>query len=69
MRTAVISQFLLLGIYAAWCEMREGFRYFRTEWIIAAEDFEICFPQQMDRLRAERRNAMDADRKRYEEEA
>lgn len=56
-------------IIAAWCEMREGFRYFRTERIIEAEVLEDSIPRRMDLLRAEWRNATDAERKRYEEGA
>lgn len=56
-------------IIAAWCEMREGFRYFRTERIIEAEVLENSIPRRMDLLRAEWRNATDAERKRYEEGA
>jgi predicted DNA-binding transcriptional regulator YafY len=54
-------------IVAAWCEMREGFRYFRTERILEAEVLEDSIPGRMDILRAEWRNATDAERKRYEE--
>ena len=54
-------------IVAAWCEMREGFRYFRTERILEAEVLEDSIPRRMDILRAEWRNATDAERKRYEE--
>lgn len=56
-------------IIAAWCEMREGFRYFRTERIMEAEVLEDSIPRRMDLLRAEWRNATDAERKRYEEGA
>ena len=54
---------------AAWCEMREGFRYFRKERIIEAEVLEDSIPRRMDLLRAEWRDAGDAERKRYEEGA
>ncbi|WP_170325613.1 helix-turn-helix transcriptional regulator [Ruegeria arenilitoris] len=54
-------------IIAAWCEMREGFRYFRTERILEAEVLEDSIPQRMDLLRAEWRSATDAERKRYED--
>ncbi len=56
-------------IIAAWCEMREGFRYFRTERIVEAEVLEDSIPRRMDLLRAEWRDATDAERKRYEEGA
>ncbi|WP_298922341.1 YafY family protein [uncultured Roseobacter sp.] len=54
-------------IIAAWCELREGFRYFRTERIIEAEVLEHGIPRRMDLLRTEWRRATDAERKRYEE--
>ncbi|MBO9449847.1 YafY family transcriptional regulator [Tropicibacter sp. R16_0] len=53
-------------IIAAWCEMREGFRYFRTERIIEAEVLDDSIPRRMDLLRAEWRLETDAERKRYE---
>nr|WP_282170431.1 WYL domain-containing protein [Ruegeria atlantica] len=56
-------------IIAAWCEMREGIRYFRTERIIEAEVLNDSIHRRMGLLRAEWRNAADAERKRYEEEA
>ncbi len=54
-------------IIAGWCELREGFRYFRTERIIEAEVLEKAIPRRMDLLRAEFQRATDAERKGYEE--
>ena len=54
-------------IIAAWCELREGFRYFRTERIAAAEVLDVPIPRRMDLLRTEWRNAMETERRRYEE--
>ncbi len=56
-------------IIAAWCELREGFRYFRTERIAEAEVLETPIPRRMDILRAEWRSATDAERKNYEDGA
>ncbi|WP_298838368.1 YafY family protein [uncultured Roseobacter sp.] len=56
-------------IIAAWCELRAGFRYFRTERIIEADVLEEKIPRRMDLLRAEWRSATDAERRRYEEGA
>lgn len=53
-------------IIAAWCELREGFRYFRTERIVKAEVLDVPIPRRMDLLRAELRDATNAARKRYE---
>ncbi len=70
-RTSRVIWPILLGyrdtsrIIAAWCELRQGFRYFRTERIIAANVLEVSIPRRMDLLRAEWRSATDADRKRY----
>jgi predicted DNA-binding transcriptional regulator YafY len=72
-RTLRVIWPILLGyrdtsrIIAAWCEMREGFRYFRTERIIEAEVLDDSIPQRMDLLRAEWRRETDAERKRYED--
>ena len=54
-------------IIAAWCELREGFRYFRTERISGAEVLDASIPRRMDLLRAEWRCATDAERQRYED--
>ncbi len=53
-------------IIAAWCELRDGFRYFRTERISQAEVFEASIPRRMDLLRAEWRKETEEERKRYE---
>ena len=52
-------------IIAAWCELREGFRYFRTERINEAEVLDDPIPRRMDVLRAEWEGAMKAERRRY----
>ena len=54
-------------IIAAWCELREGFRYFRTERIAEAEVLDTPIPRRMDLLRTEWRSAMEAERRRYED--
>ena len=53
-------------IVAAWCELRQGFRYFRTERIVEGEVLTERVPRRMDLLRAEWRAAMDEERRRYE---
>lgn len=52
-------------IIAAWCELRQGFRYFRTERIQHAEVLSEKIPRRMDLLRCEWRAAMDAERAGY----
>lgn len=53
-------------IIAAWCELREGFRYFRTERIVSGEILATKIPRRMDLLRAEWRSAMAIERARYD---
>lgn len=52
-------------IIAAWCELRQGFRYFRTERIGSARVLEEKIPRRMAQLKAEWRAAMDAERERF----
>jgi len=62
---------LLLGyrdsgrIIAAWCELRQAYRYFRTERIAQAKILEDKIPRRRDLLKAEWRQAMDAERDRF----
>ena len=56
-------------IIAAWCELREGFRYFRTDRIVDAEVLDTPVPRRMDLLRGEWRGAMDTERRRYDNRA
>ncbi len=56
-------------IIAAWCELREGFRYFRTERIFEADVLDTPIPRRMDILRVELRRAMDTERNRYTDDA
>lgn len=62
---------LLLGyrdtgrIIAAWCELRQQFRYFRTERIDRAHVLVDRIPLRMVELREKWRLAMDAERLRY----
>lgn len=53
-------------IIAAWCELREGYRYFRTDRIINGEVLNDKIPRRMDLLKTDWRKAMDEERKRYE---
>ncbi len=53
-------------IIAAWCELRGGYRYFRTDRIIKGEVLNEKIPRRMDLLKADWRKAMDEERKRYE---
>lgn len=52
-------------IVAAWCQLRAGFRYFRTERILAATILDERIPRRMDHLRSEWRAAMERERQRF----
>lgn len=56
-------------IIAAWCELRQGFRYFRTERVISGEVLDAKIPRRMDLLRSEWSVAMAAERQQYRKEA
>ncbi len=64
---------LLLGyrdegrIMAAWCELRNGFRYFRTERITRAEILEERVPKRLAQLRADWESAMKVERRWFHE--
>lgn len=55
-------------IIAAWCELRTGFRYFRTERITDAEILEERIPERMDLLRARWRVAMVKERQSFSDQ-
>jgi len=50
----------------AWCELRQDFRSFRTDRIIAAAFLDERYPERPARLKARWRQAMDAERTREE---
>lgn len=52
-------------ILAAWCELRSGFRYFRTDRMISANTLEQRIPENALALRARWRTAMDQERASY----
>lgn len=55
-------------ILAAWCELRQDFRYFRTDRMAAAEPLAEAIPERPAKLHARWRAAMDAERIRYASE-
>jgi predicted DNA-binding transcriptional regulator YafY len=55
-----ISYWEAVRIIVAWCEMRKGFRHFRTDRVVAAEFLEARYPTPRTRLRAEWRAEMKA---------
>ena len=52
-------------ILAAWCELRQGFRYFRTDRMVSALEREEAYPERPGRLRKQWREAMDEERQKY----
>jgi len=52
-------------ILAAWCELRNGFRYFRTNRMVSAEMSEQRISENARALRARWRAAMDEERAIY----
>lgn len=52
-------------ILAAWCELRSGFRYFRTDRMISADVLDQRIPERAPVLRARWRAAMDVERAKY----
>jgi len=49
-------------LLAAWCELRQDFRHFRTDRIVAAEFLDESFDCRPDELRARWRNVMETER-------
>lgn len=70
-RTERVVWPILLGyrdagrILAAWCELRNSFRYFRTERMISADILKQRIPETAPALRARWRSAMDEERASY----
>ena len=52
-------------ILAAWCELRQGFRYFRTDRMTFAEALDQRYPESRGSLKERWRKAMDAERESY----
>ena len=53
-------------ILAAWCELREGFRFFRTDRMVSADILKQGIPEGALALKARWRTAMDNERETYE---
>ena len=48
-----------MRLLAAWCELRQDFRHFRTDRVFEAEFLEERYPARRDILRSQWRKAMD----------
>ncbi|HVP84066.1 MAG TPA: YafY family protein [Rhizomicrobium sp.] len=47
-----VAYFETVRVIVAWCELRKGFRHFRTDRIVTAEFLDLRYPQSRARLRA-----------------
>lgn len=54
-----ISYMEEVRILVAWCQLREGFRHFRTDRLEALETLEQQFPGPISKLRAQWRDGLD----------
>ncbi|MGH6956440.1 MAG: helix-turn-helix transcriptional regulator, partial [Caulobacteraceae bacterium] len=57
-----IAYYETVRLLAAWCELREDFRHFRTDRVFAAEFLDERYPARRDILRTQWRRAMARDR-------
>ncbi len=48
-----VAYFETVRVIVAWCELRKGFRHFRTDRIVSAEFLDERYPQSRARLRAD----------------
>jgi predicted DNA-binding transcriptional regulator YafY len=46
-----VAYFETVRVIVAWCELRKGFRHFRTDRIVTAEFLGLRYPQSRARLR------------------
>jgi len=56
-------------ILAAWCELRQGFRYFRTDRMIQARALDVRYPENPTVLKRRWQDAMEAERNTYPPDA
>jgi predicted DNA-binding transcriptional regulator YafY len=56
-----VSYWDTVRLVVAWCELRRGFRHFRTDRVLAAEFLEHRYPTPRARLRAQWKKEMDQD--------
>jgi predicted DNA-binding transcriptional regulator YafY len=60
-----IAYYESVRLLAAWCELREAFRHFRTDRVSAAEFTEDRYPARRDILRSQWRKAAEVERQRW----
>jgi predicted DNA-binding transcriptional regulator YafY len=54
-----VSYWETARLIVAWCELRKGFRHFRTDRVVSYEFLEAKYPTTRQRLRAQWRKEMD----------
>lgn len=59
-----IAYYETVRLLAAWCELREDFRHFRTDRVSEAEFLDDRYPVRRDILRSQWRKSMEAQRER-----
>jgi predicted DNA-binding transcriptional regulator YafY len=59
-----IAYYETVRLLAAWCELRQAFRHFRTDRVSGAEFHEDRYPARRDQLRSQWRKAMQSERER-----
>lgn len=60
-----IAYYEAVRLLAAWCELRQDFRHFRTDRVSLAEFLEERYPARKDVLRSQWRKAAEAERERW----
>jgi len=60
-----IAYYETVRLLAAWCELRQEFRHFRTDRVTEAEFLEARYPARKDILRSQWRKAMETEKHRW----
>ncbi len=60
-----IAYYETVRLLAAWCELRQDFRHFRTDRVSEAEFLEERYPARRDILRSQWRKAMTTEHSRW----
>ncbi|HEY2709411.1 MAG TPA: YafY family protein [Caulobacteraceae bacterium] len=60
-----IAYYESVRLLAAWCELRQDFRHFRTDRVSEAEFLDERYPARRDILRSQWRRAMESERTRW----
>jgi predicted DNA-binding transcriptional regulator YafY len=60
-----IAYYETVRLLAAWCELRQDFRHFRTDRVTEADFHDDRYPARRDILRSQWRKSMEAERDRW----